>query len=225
MNKSLALFLVTLSPTAFAINFANNINLRELEQIKKITSQRVAVSPAPKAVSVSRSPKVASSGTRSKREVRTMETISTDMSSGTSVKKFFRNTNIGYYQQFLGPTLSGPSGETYNVYQEGMDVERSGRAPFQSFHTLSLRYNINDLWSVGGSVAAVNGYSGQVENRKGVINNGDTTFFNTRLSAFLPNISGSFGTFYTTLSVELPTSGIARDNEQRFGWVIAETLA
>jgi hypothetical protein len=78
---------------------------------------------------------------------------------------------------------------------------------------------------VGASVAAVNGYTNPVQNRKGVINNGDTTFFNTRVSAFLPNLSGSFGTFYTTLSYELPTSEIAKENQQKYGWVVGETLA
>ncbi len=154
-----------------------------------------------------------------------METISTDMSSGTPAKKFLKNLNLGYYQQFLGPTLSGPSDETYNVYQEGMDTPRSGRAPLQSFHTLSLRYKISQLWTVGGSVAAVNGYSDQVENRGGVINNGDTTFFNTRLSLFFPTVSKSFGSFYTNFSYELPTSEIAKENRQRSGWVIGETLS
>ena len=226
MKKPLSLFLVTLSPAAFAINFANNINPRDLEAIRKISTPKVAAAPVRKSVTLKRSPKLAqASGTKSKREVRTMETISTDMSTGMSAKKFFKNTNIGYYQQFLGPTLSGPSDETYNVYQEGMDVDRSGRAPLQSFHTLSLRYKLSDLWAVGGSIAAVNGYSDPVENRRGVVNNGDTTFFNTRLSAFLPNVSGSFGSFFTTLSLELPTSEIARENKQRLGWVIAETLS
>lgn len=159
-----------------------------------------------------------------KREVRTMETISTDMSSGNSKNSFFKNTDLGYYQQFLGPTLSGPSRETYNVYQEGMDVDRSGRAPLQSFHTLSLRHRISDQVGVGGSLAAVNGYSDSVENRKGVVNDGATTFFNARLSLFLPNISSALGSFITTLSLELPTSEIARENEQRLSWVIAETL-
>lgn len=160
-----------------------------------------------------------------KREVRTMETISTDMSTGLSRKKFFKNTDFGYYQQFLGPTFSGPPSETYNVYQEGMDVDRSGRAPLQSFHTLSLRHRISDQVSVGGSLAAVNGYSDSVQNRNGVVNDGPTTFFNARLSLFLPDLSLPLGIFSTTLSLELPTSEIARENEQRVSWVIAETLS
>ncbi len=226
MKKILSIVLVTLSPAAFAINFASVISPRDLKEIKSLTQKKTASVKVPtkKAVLVS-AVKSPGRATRSNREVRTMETISTDMSSGNSAKRFLKNLNLGYYQQFLGPTLSGPSGETYNVYQEGMDTPRSGRAPLQSFHTLSLRYKISDNWAVGGSVAAVNGYTEQVENRGGVVNNGDTTFFNSRLSLFLPNVSGSFGTFFTTLSYELPTSEIARDNRQRFGWVIGETLA
>lgn len=226
MKKFLSLVLVTLSPAALAINFASVMSPRDLKEIKSLTQKKTASVkvPAKKTVYVS-AVKSPGRATRSNREVRTMETISTDMSSGNSAKRFLKNLNLGYYQQFLGPTLSGPSGETYNVYQEGMDTPRSGRAPLQSFHTLSLRYKISDNWAVGGSVAAVNGYTDQVENRGGVTNNGDTTFFNSRLSLFLPNVSGSFGTFFTTLSYELPTSEIARDNRQRFGWVIGETLA
>lgn len=225
MKKSLGLILITLSPAALAINFAQNLTQRDLEQIRSLTTKKVAASPVKKAVLLSSVTKSPGRSTRSNREVRTMETISTDMSPGISAKKFFKNTNLGYYQQFLGPTLGGPSGQTYNVYQEGLDTPRSGRAPMQSFHTLSLRYKISELWGVGASVAAVNGYSDPVQNRKGVVNNGDTTFFNTRVSAFLPNISGKFGTFYTTLSYELPTSEIAKENEQRYGWVIGETLS
>lgn len=225
MKKSLGLILITLSPAALAINFAQNLSKRDLEQIRSLSTRKVAASTVKKAVLLSSVTKGPGRSTRSNREVRTMETISTDMSPGISAKKFLRNTNIGYYQQFLGPTLSGPSTETYNVYQEGMDTPRSGRAPLQSFHTLSLRYKVSDLWAVGASVAAVNGYTDPVQNRQGVMNNGATTFFNTRVSAFLPNISGSFGTFYTTLSYELPTSEIAKENEQRYGWVIGETLS
>ncbi len=226
MKKILSLVLVTLSPAAFAINFASVISPRDLAQIKTLSVPKVASvkTPVKRPVHIA-SVKSPGRATRSNREVRTMETISTDMSSGISARKFLKNVNLGYYQQFLGPTLSGPSGETYNVYQEGMDTPRSGRAPLQSFHTLSLRYKISEMWGVGGSVAAVNGYTDQVRNRGGVVNNGDTTFFNTRLSLFMPNVSGSFGTFFTTLSYELPTSEIAKENRQRNGWVIGETLA
>lgn len=207
MKKSLSLLLVTLSPAAFAINFAS------------------VKTPVKKTYSVAATTPVKKKNTRSNREVRTMETISTDMSTGIPARKFFKNTSLGYYQQFLGPTFAGPSTQTYNVYQEGLDTPRSGRAPLQSFHTLSLKYRINDNWGVGGSIAAVNGYTDPVQNRKGVVNNGDTTFFNTRLSAFLPNVNSSIGTFFTTFSYELPTSEIARENRQRFGWVFSETLA
>lgn len=225
MKKSLSLLLVTLSPAAFAINFASVVNPGDLEKIRSLSAQKtVESSPVKKEVVIGQSSRPARS-TRSGREVRTMETISTDMTSGNSAKKFFRNTYLDYYHQFLGPTLGGPGGQTYNVYQEGMDTPRSGRAPYQSFQTLTLRHRLSENWGVGASVAAINGYSSEVENRKGVVNNADTAFYNTRLSAYLPNVSGGIGTFYTTLSLELPTSEIAKENEQQFGWVIAETLA
>lgn len=230
MKKIVSLLsLISLSPAAFAINFAESFSSRDFDQIRKLSSEKrvaAAATPLKKPVFVKKIAQ-ASPGraTRSNREVRTMETISTDMSSGYSARRFLRDTTLSYYQQFLGPTLSGPADQTYNVYQEGMDTPRSGRAPLQSFHTLSLRYKVSELWGVGASIAAVNGYTRPVENRQGVVNNGDTTFFNTRLSLFAPNISGDIGTFFTTISAELPTSEIARENHQRGGWVFNETLA
>ncbi len=224
MKNSLSLLLVTLSPAAFAINFASVLSPRDLENIKSLSAPKVAAAPVKKTFRIASSNPIRQS-TRSNREVRTMETISTDMSSGIPAKKFFRNTTLSYYQQFLGPALSGPATQTYNVYQEGLDTPRSGRAPLQSFHTLSLKYKINDSWGVGGSIAAVNGYTEPVQNRRGVVNTGDTTFFNTRISAFLPNLNAPVGTFFTTFSYELPTSQIAKENRQRFGWVLNETLA
>lgn len=230
MKKHVTIALLTLSPSVFAINFAQVMNPRDFDVIKKSAPTRVAQATAPttftRSYNVKRKVmKSAGRATRSNREVRTMETISTDMSSGSSAKRILRDFNLGYYQQFLGPTLSGPSNETYNVYQEGMDTPRSGRAPLQSFHTLSLRYRMTDLWAVGASIAATNGYSKEVQNRQGVVNNGDTTFYNSRVSLFVPNLTSSFGTFYTTLSAELPTSEIAKENEQRGGWVVSETLS
>lgn len=221
MKKSLSVALITLSPSVFAYNF---------DQVVKDFPIRTAQVTAPTTFSRSvpakrKVLKTAGRATRSNREVRTMETISTDMSSGSGARKILRDFNLGYYQQFLGPTLAGPSSETYNVYQEGMDTPRSGRAPLQSFHTLSLRYRMSELWAVGASIAATNGYSKEVQNRQGVVNNGDTTFYNSRVSLFIPNLTSRIGTFFTTLSAELPTSEIAKENEQRGGWVVSETLS
>lgn len=194
MKKSLVLFLSALSPFVLA-----------------------DTDPVKTSVSVGKA-------SRSNREVRTMETISTDM-SGSSPKHILRNTSLAYYQQFLGPTLSGPSNQTYNVYQEGLDTPRSGRAPLQSFHTLTLKQRLTDSWAIGASVAAVNGYTDPVQNRQGVVNRGDTAFFNTRASVYFPNVTTSIGSFFSTFSWEFPTSEIARENRQKGGWVIAETLA
>ena len=107
MKKSLSVLIVTLSPAAFAINFASVLSPRDFESIKSASTPKMAQVPVK-----------ARRNTRSNREVRTMETISTDMSSGIPTRKFFKNTSPGYYQQFLGPALSGPSTQTYNVYQE-----------------------------------------------------------------------------------------------------------
>lgn len=140
-------------------------------------------------------------------------------------RRILENTSLGYYQMFLGPTLGGPTDETYNVFQEGIDTPRSGRAPLQSFHGLNLRYTINPDWAVGASIAAVNSYTETVENRGGVTNTPDSSFFNARAYVSLPAYATRFGSLFSTVSYEAPTSSISREDKMTGGLVITETFS
>jgi hypothetical protein len=134
-------------------------------------------------------------------------------------------TSLTYYHQFLGPTLSGPGNVTYNVFQEGMDTPRSGRSPLQSFHAANLRFQINPHWAVGTSLAAVDAYTRQVENRGGVINTPQGTFFNARAYISTPAIETPVGSLFSTISYEAPTSVISRNDNMLWGWVLTESFA
>lgn len=146
-------------------------------------------------------------------------------------ERLWDNTSLSYYQQFLGPTPSGSSNETYNVFQEATDIPNTGRAPLQSFHAVNLRHQINTDWAVGATLSATNGYTKAVTNRNPengqdlAPNRPDVEFFNARAYVALPPMRTGFGTFFTTLSYEAPTSEISKDNEMRYGWVAAQTLA
>jgi hypothetical protein len=148
----------------------------------------------------------------------------------TSVgKRLLDNTSLTYYQQFLGPTASGSSSETYNVFQEGIDSPGSGRAPLQSFHAFNLRHQINADWAIGSTFSAVNSYTSEVtnkDNKGGTFNNTpDSIYFNARAYLSLPGLKFKIGTLFTTLSYEHPTSNISKDDEMRFGLVAAQSFA
>ncbi len=144
-------------------------------------------------------------------------------------RRLIDNTSLSYYQQFLGPTPVGSGSETYNVFQEGIDSPGTGRAPLQSFHALNLRHQITQDWAIGTTLSAVNGYTREVrnENDKGEVytNTSDWLFFNARAYVNVPSLALSFGTLYTTLSYEHPTSNISKDDEMRWAWVVAQSFA
>lgn len=143
-------------------------------------------------------------------------------------RRLWENTSLGYYQQFLGPTATG-GGNTYNVFQEGLDTPNSGFAPMQSFHAVNLRHQINTNWAVGATLSAVNGYTREVENkdRKGqtFTNRPETDFFNARAYVTLPTLRLAPGTLYSTLSYEFPTSNPSKEDEMRFGWVASNSFS
>jgi hypothetical protein len=140
------------------------------------------------------------------------------------LKKLKRDLSLGYYHQFLGPTMKGSALETYNVFQEGMDMPGTGRAPLQSFHALNLRYQINKDWAVGTSLAAVDGYTKTVENKGGIVNTPDGSFFNMRAYVSLPALKTTIGSLFSTVSYEAPTSVISRNDEMIGGLVINESF-
>ena len=144
--------------------------------------------------------------------------------------RILENTTLSYYQQFLGPTLSGPSSETYNVFQEGVNDPGTGRAPLQSFHAVNLRYQINSDWAVGASLAAVNGYTPAVESKSKYgplphTNRPDDEFFNARAYVVLPSWNTRPANFFTTVAYEAPTSVISRNDGMTGGLVLIENMA
>ncbi len=141
--------------------------------------------------------------------------------------RLLENTTLGYYQQFLGPTMGGNSNETYNIFQAaGVGNERdSGRAPLQSFHIASLRHQINSDWGVGASLAMSNGYTSEVRNNNNDLNEPKSQFFNARALVFLPTYKMKYVTFISTVAYEAPTSEISKDDEMRYGWVAMENFS
>jgi hypothetical protein len=156
------------------------------------------------------------------------QVLSIGMPQKSLGQRLLDNTSLGYYQQFLGPTAGGGN-YTYNVFQEGLDSPGSGKAPYQSFHAMNLRHQINTDWAVGATLSAVNGYTKEVQNkdRSGNVfgNNGKTDFFNARAYVSLPALKTSKGTFFTTLSYEAPTSNVSKEDDMRWGWVYAQSFA
>jgi hypothetical protein len=144
-------------------------------------------------------------------------------------RRILENTTLSYYQQFLGPTPVGSGAETYNVFQEGIDSPGTGRAPLQSFHAANLRHQLTPNWAFGATLSAVNGYTREVQNvnDRGDVytNTPDWLFFNARGYVSVPALRLSFGTLYTTLSYEFPTSNISKEDEMRWGWVAAQSFA
>lgn len=149
------------------------------------------------------------------------ETVQIDLPQRSLGRRLMENTHLSYYHQVMGPTVAGTSGETYNVFQEA-------RSPYQSFHAASLRYEVNRDWSFGASIAAVNAYGDTVTNQKtGQKSNTAVRdeFFNARAFVSLPGFTTAPGTLFTTLSYEAPTSVFSRENDMRFGWVLAQSFA
>jgi hypothetical protein len=149
------------------------------------------------------------------------QVIQTDLPQQSLRQRVLTNTSLSYYHQILGPTLSGPSGETYNVFQES-------RSPYQSFHAANLRHQINNNWAFGLSIAAVNAYGDTVTNQQTGIKS-DTKvrdeFFNARAFVSIPSLNTRMGTLFTTISYEAPTSVFSRTNNMKYGAVLAQSFA
>jgi len=134
-------------------------------------------------------------------------------------KKVLESTTLSYYTQFLGPTMSGP-GPSYNVFQEA-------HTPYQNFHSVNLRFKLNDNWSFGGSLAASNAYGETISSQQ----NGSRSkmmrdeFFNARAFLTIPTWHTSIGKLFTTVSYEFPTSVVARNDNMRYGLVLSQSFA
>jgi hypothetical protein len=138
--------------------------------------------------------------------------------------RIIENTTLNYYQLFSGPTASGSSSETYNVFQDG-------RAPLQSFHSANLRHQLNSDWNFGVSLAMTNTYTGEVKNKptkdapQGSVNGPGDIWYNARAYVGLPALKTAAGSFLTTIAYEAPTSVISRNNDMIYGWVFSENFA
>lgn len=135
-------------------------------------------------------------------------------------RRLMENTSLSYYTQFLGPTVGGPGGQSYNVFQEA-------NTPYQNFHSVSLRYKFNNDWAIGASLAAVNAYgettTSQQNGSKGTMLRDE--FFNARAFVSIPAWRIPPGTLFTTLSYEAPTSNVAKADNMYYGGVISQSFA
>jgi hypothetical protein len=146
--------------------------------------------------------------------------VQTEMPQRSLGDSIRQNTTLGYYHQFLGPTVGGTGGETYAPFLEA-------RSPYQSFHAANLSYKMNTDWSIGVSIAASNAYGNSASNQQ----TGDRDkvlrdeFFNARLNLGLPTLVTKLGTLFTTISYEHPTSVVAREEKMKYGGVLAQSFA
>ena len=154
-------------------------------------------------------------------QVAQAQALQAELPQKSLVRKLMDNTSLGYYNQFLGPTVAGKGGETYNVFQES-------RSPYQSFHAAILRYQLNPDWSFGASIAAVNAYGDTVTNQQSGFQSNTKVrdeFFNARAFITTPAFKSILGTLFTTVSYEVPTSVFAKENNQQYGLVLAQSFA
>jgi hypothetical protein len=153
-------------------------------------------------------------------QVAQAQVIQTEMPKASFGETLRKNTSLSYYHQFLGPTVGGPNGETYNVFVEG-------NSPYQSFHAANLRYTFNSDWAMGVSIAAVTAYGDSVTNQQTgfVTTNARDEFFNARAFVSLPAYKTAIGTLFTTVSYEAPTSVVSQRDEMKYGGVLAQSFA
>lgn len=148
------------------------------------------------------------------------QVLQTQMPQRSLGRQLMQNTSLNYYTQFLGPTVGGPGGQSYNVFQEG-------NTPYQSFHAANIRYQFNPDWAVGASLAAVNAYGETVTSQQ---NGSKSTmlrdeFFNARAFVSVPSFKSDIGTLFTTFSYEAPTSVVAREDNMKYGLVLSQSFA
>ena len=148
------------------------------------------------------------------------QVFQTELPKPSVGETLMKNTSLGYYHQFLGPTVSGPNGETYNVFVEG-------KSPYQSFHAANLRYTINSDWAMGVSLAAVTAYGDSVTNQQTgfTTTNERDEFFNARAFVSLPSLKTKLGSLFTTISYEAPTSVASKRTDMQYGAVLAQSFA
>lgn len=135
-------------------------------------------------------------------------------------RSLLEKTSLNYYTQFLGPTVAGTGGQSYNVFQEG-------RTPYQNFHAMNIRYQHSPDWAIGASIAAVNMYGDTVISQQGQVNTQPhrDEFFNARAFMQVPSLKTWAGTLNTTIAYEAPTSVVSKNNGMQYGGVLTQSFA
>lgn len=149
------------------------------------------------------------------------QVLQTEMPQRSFGRKILQDTTLNYYTQFLGPTVGGPSGETYNVFQEGF-------APYQNFHAANIRYRVNSDWAVGASLAASNSYGDTVTSQQNGLSQNTKVrdeFYNARAFVVIPSAKFDIGTLFTTIAYEAPTSVVAKSTDMQYGGVLTQSFA
>jgi hypothetical protein len=153
-------------------------------------------------------------------QVAQAQTLQTELPGSTLGSRIRQNTSLSYYHQFLGPTVGGPSGETYNVFVEG-------NSPYQSFHAGSIRYTVNPDWAFGLGMGATTAYGDSVTNQQTGTKTANLRdeFYNARAFVSVPALRTPVGTLFTTVSYEAPTSVVSRRDNMQYGGVLAQSFA
>ena len=126
-------------------------------------------------------------------------------------KKLTQELSLSYYVALMGPTITGPEMETYNIFLEG-------RGPMQTFHAMNLRWQFNSKWAFGATMAGIHHIN--TDKRRN-----DNTLFDSRFYIASPGIDLGFAKIFNTFSVELPTTKISKDNELKYGLVLSQAIS
>jgi hypothetical protein len=139
---------------------------------------------------------------------------------------FFRDSKFSYtfYVSYMGPSLGLPQGQTYNPFLPD-------RAPYQIFHSSNLRWQINNDWAIGATLAGFDYISGRTKikdpsNMNGFrTNNNNSDLFNARAYVVLPTWRFHYFNLYNTLMWEFPTSSFARDIDMQGAPILSQNYA
>ncbi|MBY0516306.1 MAG: hypothetical protein K2P81_05325 [Bacteriovoracaceae bacterium] len=132
-------------------------------------------------------------------------------------RKFTDQFSLSYYVSMMGPTLNGPMNQTYNVFLDG-------RSPIQLFHGINLRWQFDPKWAVGFTAAGVQHITKSVTD-KGVVNNNNSSMFNSRAYLATPPVElGPVATMFNTFAIEFPTTPGSVENEMKYGLVLSQSL-
>lgn len=126
-------------------------------------------------------------------------------------KRLTQEVSLSYYVALMGPTITGPELETYNIFLEG-------RGPLQTFHAVNLRWQFSRDWATGVTMAGIHHINTDKRNN-------DNTLFDSRVYIATPGIDLGFASMFNTFSVELPTTQISQDNRLKYGLVLSQAVS